>query len=127
MRIIAAAIAVFVSFAASAYDVTATMPATAGATSCQLYLDGESVGVPRPCGSAQSYPGLIADPGSYSFAYRALNASGQSALSPAVTVAIDVVPPPDDPTGPPVISVACTDEGGAPVTCPPNIVVTITP
>lgn len=111
---------------AFAFDVTATMLSTAGATSCQLYLDGAAAGTPKPCGSTQSYPGLIANPGTYAFAYRALNASGQSALSPATTVTIGVIPPPVDPTSPPTISVTCTDQG-APVTCPPTIVVTISP
>ena len=128
MRYLIAALAVLAFCCpAFAYDVIATMPATAGATSCQLYLDGDAVGAPKPCGSAQTYPGLIDDPGTYVFAYRALNAGGQSALSPETTVAISVVPPPTDPTSPPIISVACTDNDGDPVTCPASIQITITP
>jgi hypothetical protein len=126
MRILAF-VAVFFSFPAFAYNITAVMPSTSGATSCQLYLDGTAAGVPRSCGSAQSYPNLISTPGTYSFTYRAINAGGQSATSPATTVSIDVIQPPGDPPGPPGISVICTDAGGDPVTCPPNIVITITP
>lgn len=107
---------------ALAFDVTATMPSTAGATSCQLYLDGAAAGTPKPCGSAQSYPGLVANPGTYAFAYRALNASGQSALSPATTVTIGVIPPPVDPTSPPTISVSCD-----PSPCPASITIVIEP
>lgn len=121
MRFIAGLLAL-VSFPAFAYDVTATMPVTSGATSCQLYLDGAAAGVPKPCGSAQNYPGLIQNPGSYAFAYRAINASGQSALSPVTTVSIAIIPPPTDPTSSPSISVAC-----APSPCPANIVITIAP
>jgi hypothetical protein len=126
MRSLALLIAL-AAFPAFGYDVTATMPATTGATSCQLYLDGAPAGTPKPCGAAQSYPGLIANPGTYAFAYKAINASGETSLSPTTNVSIDVIPPPVDPTDPPVISVACTDSGGAVVTCPPNIVITIAP
>lgn len=122
MRFIAAVVALLVSVVANAYDVTAVMPATAGATSCQLYVDNEAVGSPKSCGSAQSYPSLIANPGTYQFAYKAINASGESALSPVTTVSIDVVPPPDDPTGPPTVTIACD-----PAPCPQSIVITIEP
>jgi hypothetical protein len=98
------------------------MPATTGATGCTLYLDGAAVGDVRPCGSAAVYPGLISDPGVYEFAYRASNASGESALSPVTEVSIEVVPPPDDPTSPPSITVSCD-----PAPCPVSIVITITP
>lgn len=104
------------------FDVTATMSATAGATSCQLVLDGSNAGTARPCGSAQSYPGLIANPGTYAFQYRSLNASGQSALSPATTVTIGIIPPPVDPTDPPTVTIACD-----PAPCPASIIITVTP
>lgn len=121
MRTIAILLAL-VALPALAYDVTATMPATAGATSCQLYLGGTATGVPRPCGSAQSYPALIANPGTYLFSYRAINASGQTALSPVRTVAIGVIPPPADPTDPPTMTIVCN-----PAPCSQSIVITITP
>lgn len=123
MRIAVALLAACLAAPAfGAFDVTATMPATQGATQCQLYLDGSAAGVPKPCGSAQSFTALLANPGTYQFAYKALNASGESALSPATTVEIGVVPPPDDPTSPPVISVSCD-----PAPCPASITVVITP
>lgn len=122
MRFLIAVIGALLALPALAYDVTATMPATSGATSCQLYLDGSAAGAPKSCGSAQSYPGLIANPGTYAFAYRALNASGQSALSPVTTVSIAVIPPPVDPTSPPAIVVSCD-----PSPCPPTITIVITP
>lgn len=123
LRYLLAAVAALVALPAfAAFDITATMPATAGATSCQLVLDGNAAGVPKPCGSAQSYPGLIANPGTYAFAYRSVNASGQSALSPVTTVSIAVIPPPVDPTSPPTISVACD-----PAPCPATLVITIAP
>lgn len=93
--------------AQTTFNVTATMPATAGATSCQLYLDGAAAGTPKPCDSAQSYPGLVESPGVYAFTYRALNASGQSALSPVRTVTIAVIPPPADPSEPPTMVITC--------------------
>lgn len=113
---------VFVSGVASAYDVIANMAPTTGATNCLLFVDGVAAGTPKPCGSSQSYPGLIANPGTYAFAYRALNASGQSALSPVTTVTISVIPPPVDPTSPPTISVSCD-----PSPCPASITIVIEP
>lgn len=122
MRYLAALLALVALPAFAAFDITATMPATAGATSCQLYLDGQAAGSPKPCGSAQGYPGLIASPGKHAFAYKAVNASGESALSPETTVSIAVIPPPTDPTGPPTISVACD-----PAPCPATLTITISP
>lgn len=122
MRYIAVALAVLVSFAAWGFDVTAVMPATAGATQCQLYVDGSAAGGPRACGSSQSYPGLIANPGTYQFTYKALNASGESAMSPATTVDIAVVPPPEDPASPPSIVLSCD-----PSPCPATLTIVITP
>jgi hypothetical protein len=121
MRLLIAALLVL-PLAANAYDVTATMPATSGATSCQLYLDGNPVSTAKPCGSAQSYPGLLSGDGSYAFRYRTVNVAGQSALSPTTTVVIGTIPPPDDPDAPPTITVACE-----PAPCPQTITITITP
>lgn len=112
----------------ASYSVTATMPATEGATGCELYLDGEPVGGVRACDSPQEYPGLLAGPGTYAFSYRAHNAAGVSALSPVATVSITVVPPPVDPTEPPqVITVTCMDAQGNTVACPASIAIAIGP
>lgn len=122
MRYLAALLCFVCLRAYAAYDVTATMPATTGATSCQLYLDGSAVSTAKPCGSAQSYPNLLTADGTYEFRYLAVNASGQSALSPSTTVVIGTIPPPVDPTEQPTITVACN-----PAPCPPTITITITP
>jgi len=109
------------SFAAqAAFDITATMPSTLGATSCQLYLDGVVAGATKPCDSANQYPALIANPGSYVFTYKAVNATGESAFSPATTVNIQVIPPPGDPLSAPSVTVTCN-----PAPC--NVVVTVMP
>jgi len=107
---------------AFAYDITAVMPPTAGASTCTLYLDGVSVGGPRSCGTSQSYPNLITADGTYQFRYLTSNTAGDSALSPMRTVTISTPPPPVDPTDPPSITVECT-----PAPCPTSIVITITP
>lgn len=107
---------------AATYDVTATMPTTSGATSCQLYLGGVAAGTSKPCGSAQTYPALLTTEGTYQFGYKAVNAGGQSALSPVTTVTVALVTPPANPGSAPTVTVACV-----PAPCPANIVVTITP
>lgn len=127
MRLVTAFALLCLVFAAGAqtptsYDVTATMPATAGASSCQLYLDGSPVGGLESCDVAVSYPALLSAPGPYDFAYRAVNVGGQSALSPIATLTVEVTPPPADPTAPPGISVSCN-----PSPCPSSITITVTP
>lgn len=108
---------------AQAFDVTATMPTTANATSCQLYKDGVAVGSTKPCGVASLYPGLVPSPGVYRFKYKTVNAAGSSAnFSPEVTWTVSAIPPPVDPTQPPTITIECN-----PAPCPANIVITLSP
>lgn len=124
MKMLAALVGLFLAGSAFAatYDVTATMPSTSGATSCQLYIGGTAAGSAKPCGSAQTYPALIPTEGTYSFTYKAINAGGQSAASPATTVTVSLVAPPGNPGSPPTITVACS-----PAPCPANVVITISP
>jgi len=111
--------------AEAAYTVTATMPPTPGAASCQLYMDGAAVGEAVPCGVAQEYKSLLPTEGTYEFYYTASNDFGVTAPSPVTTVVVGVKPA--DPTSPPTISVTCLDGGGSTVECPGNIVITVTP
>lgn len=121
MRILATLLAAFLTLPAFAYDVTATMPTTAGATSCQLYLGGSPVSTAKPCGSPQTYANLLTADGTYLFQYKAVNSVGSSAgLSPTTTVVIGTVPV--NPTNPPTVTVVCT-----PAPCAQNVVITITP
>ena len=105
-----------------AYDVTAVMPPTAGATSCTLYLDGVAVGGQRTCGTSQSYLGLVTADGTYQFRYLASNAGGDSPLSPIRTVTISTTLPPPGPVDPPDVSVTCT-----PAPCSQSVTIVITP
>lgn len=123
MRILALlALLVSSSCFAATYDVTATMPTTSGATSCQLYLGGTAAGAAKPCGSAQSYPALLTTEGTYLFTYRALNAGGQSAVSPTTTVTISLLAPPANPGSPPTVTISCT-----PTPCAANVMITVSP
>jgi hypothetical protein len=117
-----AVLALLVAAPVFAYDVTAVMPPTAGATSCTLYLDGVAVGGQRTCGTTQNYPNLIAADGTYQFRYLATNAGGDSPLSPIRTVTISTTQPPPGPVDPPDVTVACN-----PAPCAQSITIVITP
>lgn len=117
MRVIVAAVALLVSFAALAappYDVTATVvaPSSGGAVDAYtLYMDGKAVGQVGP--GVNTLPGLITKDGTYVFTVGAKNAAGETLSDPVTAVVSSLEAP-----GKPGLTIQ--------LTCAPSCIVSVT-
>ena len=110
---------------ADVYNLSITMPAVSGASTCKPYMNGGALAA-KPCGSAQAYPAAIPTEGTYAFAYSGVSGAGtEGARGPVVSYTIDKTP--GTPTTPPTVVIRCRDAAGAEVACPPNILITPAP